>query len=272
MALTELTEAQQRARATWSAGNFDAIVDRIWSVGGDLVERVGVNAGDKVLDVACGTGNAAIPAAQAGGNVIGLDITPELLDHGRRRAADAGVEIEWVEGDAQALPYDDASFDVVLSTFGCMFAPDHEKAAAEISRVLRPGGRLGIAAWDPTGNIGKFFAAMAPFAPEPPPGFQPPHLWGTRDHVSALFEGQGVQLRFEDAAVDFQFDSVDGATEEYWENFGPIVVLRATLEPEGRGGELRDALRKVFEESNQSGSDEVAYPGEYLITLGEKGA
>jgi SAM-dependent methyltransferase len=270
MELTELTEAQQRARATWSAGNFDAIVDRIWSVGGDLVRRVGVNQGDDVLDVACGTGNAAIPAAKAGGNVIGLDITPELLEHGRRRAAEAGVEIEWVEGDAQALPYDDASFDVVLSTFGCMFAPDHEQAAGEIARVLRPGGRFGIAAWDPTGNIGKFFAAMAPFAPEPPPGFQPPHLWGTRDHVSGLFEGQGVQLRFEDAAVDFRFDSVDEATEEYWENFGPIVVLREALEPEGREGELRDALRKVFEESDQSDGDEVAYPGEYLITLGEK--
>ena len=270
MELTELTEAQQQARATWSAGDFDAIVDRIWSVGGDLVERVGVEPGDAVLDVACGTGNASIPAAQAGGKVIGLDITPDLLEHGRRRAAEAGVEIEWVEGDAQALPYDDASFDVVLSTFGCMFAPDHEKAAAEIVRVLRSSGRFGIAAWDPTGNIGKFFAAMAPFAPEPPPGFQPPPLWGTRDHVSSLFEGKGVELRFEDAAVDFQFDSVDEATEEYWENFGPIVMLRSALEPEGREGELRSALQKVFEDSNQSEGDDVAYPGEYLITLGEK--
>jgi SAM-dependent methyltransferase len=266
----EMSEAQQRARATWSAGDYDAIVDYIWSVGGDLVERVGVHAGDEVLDVACGTGNASIPAAVAGGNVTGLDITPELLERARRRAADAGVEIEWVEGDAQALPYDDGSFDVVLSTFGCMFAPDHEQAAAEIGRVLKPGGRFGVAAWDPEGNIGRFFASMAPFAPEPPPGFQPPPLWGTRDHVSALFEGKGVDLRFEDAAVDFQFDSVDAATEEYWENFGPIVALRATVEPEGRGEEFHAALRKVFEDSNESDGDDVAYSGEYLITLGTK--
>ena len=265
----ELNEAQQRARATWSAGDFDAIVDRIWSVGGDLVERVGVGAGDAVLDVACGTGNAAIPAAQAGGKVTGLDITPELLEHGRRRAAEAGVEIEWVEGDAQDLPHDDASFDVVLSTFGCMFAPDHEKAAAEIVRVLRPGGRFGVAAWDPTGNIGKFFAATAPFAPEPPPGFQPPPLWGTRDHVASLFEGTGAELRFEDAAVNFQFDSVDEATEEYWENFGPIVVLRRTLEP-NRVGEFHTTLRQLFEDSNESEGGGVVYPGEYLITLGTK--
>jgi SAM-dependent methyltransferase len=272
MELTDLTEAQQRARATWAAGNFDAIVHHIWSVGGDLVERVGVNPGDEVLDVACGTGNASIPAAQAGGKVTGLDITPELLEQGRRRATEAGVEIEWVEGDAESLPYDDASFDVVLSTFGCMFAPSHKTAAAEIARVLKPGGRFGIAAWTPDGNIGKFFTAMAPFSPEPPPGFQPPPLWGTRDHVSELFDGTGVALRFEDAAVDFEFDSVDAAAEEYWENFGPIVMLRSALEPEGRGDELRAALRKSFEDSNESGGDDVAYPGEYLISLGTKAA
>ena len=268
----ELTEAKQRARATWSAGDYDSLVDYIWSVGGDLIERVGVEPGDDVLDVACGTGNAAIPAAAAGGKVIGLDLTPELFEDARRRADEAGVEIEWVEGDAEALPYDEESFDVVLSTFGCMFAPDHEQAAAEIVRVLKPGGRFGITAWNPEGNIGIFFGAFARFAPEPPPGFQPPPLWGTRDHVTSLFEGKGVDLRFEDAAVDFHFDSVDAAEEEYWENFGPIVMLRSALEPEGRGEELRAALRKVFEDSNQSDSDEVAYPGEYLIALGEKPA
>jgi SAM-dependent methyltransferase len=270
MALTELTEAQQRARATWSAGNFDAIVHHIWSVGGDLVERVGVNAGDKVLDVACGTGNASIPAAQAGGKVTGLDITPELLEAGRRRAGDAGVDIDWVEGDAQDLPFEEGTFDVLLSTFGCMFAPDHQRAAAEIVRVLKPGGRFGIAAWDPEGNIGgKFFAAMAPFAPQPPPGFQPPQLWGARDHVSGLFDGTGVELRFEDAAVDFRFDSIDAATEEYWENFGPIVVLRRTLEP-NRVGEFHTTLRQLFEDSNESEGGGVVYPGEYLINLGTK--
>jgi SAM-dependent methyltransferase len=263
-------EAKQQTRATWSAGDYDAIVDYIWSVGGELVERVGVEAGDEVLDVACGTGNAAIPAAVAGGRVTGLDLTPELFEDARRRANESGVEVEWVEGDAEALPYDDASFDVVLSTFGCMFAPSHETAAAEIVRVLKPQGRLGVAAWTPDGSIGRFFASMGPFAPEPPPDFQSPLLWGTRDHVSELFDGKATELRFEDTAVDFRFESLEAAVEEYWESFGPIVMLRRRVEPEGREDELRAAIRATFEESNRSDGEDLAYPGEYLVTLGER--
>src|SRR5687767_9588659 len=132
----EATEAQQAARATWAAGDFNEIAKRILAVGDDLVQRVGVGSGDRVLDVACGTGNATIPAAVAGAVATGLDITPELLEDARRNAAEAGVEIEWIEGDAEALPFDDGSFDAVLSTFGCMFAPDHRRAASEIARVL----------------------------------------------------------------------------------------------------------------------------------------
>ena len=158
-------EARERARATWAAGDYDAIVDYIWGVGGDLVDRVGVGDGDRVLDVACGTGNAAIPAAQRGGEVTGLDLTPELLERGRRRAQKEGVTIDWVEGDAEALPFDDASFDVMLSTFGCMFAPRHQVAAAEIARVLAPGGRIGIAAWTPDGTIGDFFRSLSASRP-----------------------------------------------------------------------------------------------------------
>ncbi len=179
-----MTEAQDRARATWSAGDFDAIAQRIWEVGDTLVEKVGVTEGERVLDVATGTGNAAIPAAVKGGVTTGLDITPELLEDARGNAAAAGVEVEWVEGDAQDLPFEDASFDVVLSTFGCMFAPDHRKTAGEIARVLAPGGRFGVVAWRPEGNIGKFFLTIAKYAPPPPEGFQPPPLWGVRDHVN----------------------------------------------------------------------------------------
>jgi SAM-dependent methyltransferase len=261
---------QEAARATWSAGDYDGIVDYIWSVGGDLVDRVGVEEGDSVLDVACGTGNATIPAAQAGGRATGLDLTPELLEGARRRAAEAGVEIEWIEGDAEALPFEDGSFDVVLSTFGCMFAPRHQVAAAEIARVLRPGGRLGIAAWTPDGNIGEFFRSMSALGPEPPPGFQPPPLWGTREHVEEIFAGNGVELRFEDAAVHFHFDSVAAAADEYWDKFGPVVMLRAMLEPEGRGDELRATLVGTFERSAGPEGDGIGYDGEYLITLGEK--
>ena len=268
--MNDLDQIKERARATWAAGDYDAIVDYIWSIGGDLVGRVGVGEGDAVLDVACGTGNASIPAAEAGGRVTGLDLTPSLLEGARRRAADAGVEIDWIEGDAEALPFEDGSFDVVLSTLGVMFAPRHEVAAAELGRVMRPGGRLGVAAWTPDGSIGRFFASMSPFAPEPPPGFQPPPLWGTREHVERIFEGTGLELRFEEAAVAFEFDSIEAAVDEYWDNFGPIVTLRAMVEPEGRGDELREAIAGTFEASNRATGGGVAYDGEYLITLGRK--
>jgi ubiquinone/menaquinone biosynthesis C-methylase UbiE len=267
----EPTEAQQQARATWSAGDYDEIADYIWRVGGDLVSRVGVSAGDAVLDVACGTGNATIPAAQAGGVATGLDITPELFEDARRRAADAGVEIDLVEGDAQALPFDDDSFDVVLSTFGCMFAPDHAKAASEIARVVKPGGRIGIAAWTPDGGIGRFFGAMAEFTPPPPEGFEPPTLWGDRDHVTDLFAGAGMDVRFEESLVEFRFDSVDQVLGEYVDKFGPLVMLRNVLEPEGRWEEAKESIRGYYESENQATDGTVLFKGEYLITLGTKG-
>ena len=223
-----------------------------------------------MLDVACGTGNAAIPAAQRGAEVTGLDLTPKLLERGERRAEQAGVTIDWVEGDAEALPFDDASFDVVLSSFGCMFAPRHRVAAAEIARVLAPGGRVGIAAWTPDGTIGDFFGSLSAFGPPPPPDFEPPLLWGTRAHVESLFAGTGVTVRFEEAAVDFRFESLDAVVDEYWRDFGPIVMLRRTVEPEGRGDELRAALRGVFDRSNTAEDGSVAYPGQYLVTLGER--
>jgi SAM-dependent methyltransferase len=242
------------------------------AVGDDLVQRVGVGSGDRVLDVACGTGNATIPAAVAGGVATGLDITPELLEDARRNAAEAGVEIEWIEGDAEALPFDDGSFDVVLSTFGCMFAPDHRRAASEIARVLAPGGRIGIAAWRPEGNIGRFFATLAGFAPAPPEGFQPPPLWGLRDHVSELFAGSGIELRFEDNDAHMNFGSIDEMLDEYTSKFGPIVMLRAALEPQGRGPELLDALRGLFEELTVPEDGGVGFDAAYLITQGSKPA
>lgn len=265
-------EQRQRARATWSAGDFDAIAERIWHVGDDLVGRVGVGNGDALLDVACGSGNAAIPAAVQGATVTGLDITPELFDDGRRRAADAGVEIDWVEGDAEDLPFEDQSFDVVLSTFGCMFAPNHQTAAAEIARVLRPGGRLGIAAWNPSGAIGRFFVTIAKHAPPPPPGFQPPPMWGLRDHVQSLFAGTPVSVRFEDSAAHWRFDSVDEMVDEYATKFGPIVVLRSMLEPEGRWEALQSDLEQTFADLTYEEDGGVAFDGDYLITLGERAA
>lgn len=259
------------ARETWSAGDYDSIADYIWSVGDDLVRKVGVGPGQAVLDVACGTGNASIPAARAGANVVGLDLTPKMFEGARRRAAEAGVDVTWVEGDCQQIPYEDDTFDVVLSTFGCMFAPDHGQAARELVRVLRPGGRLGVAAWTPDGWVGRFFAAMSALAPPPPRGFQPPVLWGDREHVRELFAQAGAaDLHLEDTAVQFDFPSLDWAVTDYTAKFGPLVILRRRVEPEGRWPEVLDVIRRQFAESNRATDGRVSYPGEYLVTVGTK--
>jgi SAM-dependent methyltransferase len=261
--VSTLEELKQRTRATWAAGDYPAIAQRqLWPVGERIVARAGVTSGDDVLDVACGTGNAAIRAAQAGGRVVGVDLTPELFVAGRRLAADAGVEIEWLEGDAEDLPVDDESFDVVVSVFGCMFAPRHQVAARELARALRPGGRLCISAWTPEGAMGTFFRTLGGYLPPPPPFAEPPLLWGSEQHVRDLFAGTGVELEFEHELLDFpRFDSIDHEIEYATTKFGPMLMARRLLEPEGRWDALLQDLRTLFEDSE---------PAEYLVTVGRK--
>lgn len=256
-------------RTMWAAGDYDAIAELLWSAGGRLVERVGVRPGEDVLDVACGTGNATIPAAQAGASTVGVDLTPELLERGRARADAAGVEIEWIEGDAEELPFADESFDVVLSTFGCMFAPRHETAARELARVLRPGGRLGLASWTPEGFVGDFFRALGAHLPPPPPFAAPSILWGDPGHVRTLFAGQGVELEFERDHVEFRFDSVAEAVESYETKFGPVIKAREHLASEGRWEAARaDFVALYARHASESGS--LSFPAEYLVALGRK--
>ena len=264
------SEQRERARTTWAAGNFDTVAKRILGVGTDLVDRMGIKEGERVLDVACGTGNATIPAARRGAETTGLDITPELLEDARRNAAEAGVEITWVEGDAAEMPFGDGSFDVVVSTFGCMFAPDHRAAAHEIARVVKPGGRFGLACWRPDGNLGQMFQTVGKYAPPPPEGFQPPPLWGVREHVEGLFADEGVAIDFADAAAHWRFDSVDEVMDEFPATFGPIVVLRPGLEADGRWDDFLADLRRMFENVSYEEDGGIAYDGEYLITLGER--
>jgi SAM-dependent methyltransferase len=174
-------------RAMWASGDYPKLAaELVMSLGPVLVEAVGVGSGDRVLDVAAGTGNAAIPAAQTGASVVASDLCPELLEHGRATAADHGVELEWREADAHALPFGDNEFDVVMSCIGVMFAPFHQRAADELVRVTKPGGRIGLISWTPEGYIGHLFATMKPYVPAPPPGAQPPPLWGQEDHLRAL--------------------------------------------------------------------------------------
>src|SRR3954451_15390452 len=180
--------ARQQARATWAAGDFDAIAEFIWEVGGVAAEAGGCGPGDRVLDIAAGSGNAAIQAAQRGADVVASDLTPELFVAGRRRAEAAGVELEWVEADAEALPFEDASFDVALSTFGIMFAPRQSLAAAELARVVKPGGRIALCSWRPAGVVGEMFGTIAGFLNPPPPLEGPPVRWGTEEGVRDLLD------------------------------------------------------------------------------------
>lgn len=258
-------QMKDMARITWAAGDFDTVARRtVWSVGPDLVVRAGITGGENVLDVACGSGNATIPAAKVGATVTGLDITPELLEVGRSHAADEGVAVQFVEGDAEALPFEDAGFDVVVSTFGVMFAPRHEVAAAELARVTRPGGRVAIASWTPDGAVGDFFGTIAAHLP-PRPG-PSPLLWGTEDHVRALLGGD-FELTFEHTNVEMVHDSAEEGTAFFEENFGPVVMALRALEPAGKGEALHDDLVALWRrDATPDGS--VHTIAEYLVVTG----
>jgi SAM-dependent methyltransferase len=267
--MAELTEQQEQARKLWSSGDYASAMHVIESVGPRVVEVAAVTGDDVVLDVACGNGNATIPAAETGAKVTGIDLTPSLLEAGKAAAKEAGVEIEWIEGDAQKLPFDDDSFDVVLSLFGCMFVPDQRAEAQELARVLKPGGRMAVAAWTPEGNIGRMFITVAKHRPPPPEGFQPPILWGNEDHVKQLFEGTGVDLDLERTTVEFQADSLDDYFAEMERDLPPIAASKALLEPEGKYDALKEDLLKLFDESNEA-AEGWGSSNEFLLTKGTK--
>jgi SAM-dependent methyltransferase len=266
--MAELTEQQEQALKLWSSGDYASAMHVIASVGPRVVEAAGVSGDDVVLDVACGNGNATIPAAKTGATVTGIDLTPSLLEAGKAAAKEEGVEIEWIEGDAQKLPFDDDSFDVVLSVFGCMFVPDQRAEAQELARVLKPGGRMAIAAWTPEGTIGGMFITIAKHRP-PPEGFQPPILWGNEDHVRGLFEGTGVDLDLERTNVVFEADSVDEYFAEMERDLPPIAASRALLEPEGKYEALKEDLLNLYKESNEA-DEGWSSSNEYLLTKGTK--
>ncbi len=191
-------QLKDKHRAMWASGDYSLVADTVIpDLGATLVEACGIRPGDRVLDVAAGTGNAAIPAARRGANVVASDLTPELLATGRGRAEREGLRLEWVPADAEDLPWPEDSFDAVISCVGVMFAPHHTRAATELLRVTRPGGRIGLVSWTPEGSIGQMFAAMKPYLPPPPPGAQPPPLWGSEQHLAELFGPSATDVRHE---------------------------------------------------------------------------
>ena len=259
---------KQRHRTMWAAGHYDRVAREIIPVLGErLVASLAPAAGERVLDIAAGTGNAAVPAARAGASVVASDLTPELLEIGRSEHPDAGVD--WQVADAEALPWSDASYDVVMSTVGVMFAPHHQAAADELLRVLRPGGRLGILSWTPEGFIGRLFATMRGFVPPPPAGVQSPPLWGSEDHVRELFGDRVEDLTFERDHVDVDVFTGPGDFRSYFrDNYGPtLVAYRGLVDQPDRVAELDAALDALAAEADE-GSGRMRW--EYVVVSGRR--
>jgi SAM-dependent methyltransferase len=262
-------------RALWAAGDYPRVAaELIPSFGPELVRACGVRAGQRVLDVGAGSGNAAIPAAALGARVVASDLTPELFAAGHRIAAERGVQLEWAEADAEALPFADDSFDVVMSSVGAMFAPRHQAVADELVRVARPGGTIGMINWTPDGFIGHLFRTMAPYAPPAPPGASPPPLWGDEQHVRELFGDRvtGLDLRRRSIEMTAAGDPAD--FREYWKrHYGPtIAVYRFNADDPDRVAALdRDFLR-FLTDWNHGPAGESAYEAEYLLVTARKRA
>ncbi|MBB2990077.1 ubiquinone/menaquinone biosynthesis C-methylase UbiE [Mycolicibacterium iranicum] len=261
-------------RALWASGDYPAVAaELIPALGPELVLACGVKPGDHVLDVAAGSGNASIPAAAAGAVVTASDLTPELFEVGRRIAAERGVALEWVEADAEALPFADNSFDVVMSCVGAMFAPHHQATADELVRVVRPGGTIGLINWTPEGFIGNLFATMKPFAPPPPPGASPPPLWGSEEHVATLFGDRVSDLSMRRQTVHINHCATPIEFREYWKhNYGPtIAAYRFNAEQPARVDELDHAFLDFLTTWNQATEpDRTAYDAEYLLVTATK--
>jgi SAM-dependent methyltransferase len=256
----------------WASGDYPSMVETFLTpLGPRLVEACGIGPGQRVLDVAAGTGNASIPAAQAGADVVASDLTPELFEAGRARAAAAGVELEWAEADAENLPFEDASFDVVISSIGIMFAPHHQDAADELVRVCRPGGTVGLLSWTPEGMIGALFRAMGSFMPTPPPGAQPPPLWGSEDHLRELFGDRVEFERHRREMLDITaFDRPNDYGEHFKGRYGPTIAARANAVKEGRAEEFDQAVVDFCEEWNRGSADGARFEKEYLLSVGRK--
>ena len=269
----DTAEFRQRQRKMWTSGDWPEVAKTIQPVADELVAKLDISEGEEVLDNGTGSGNAALAAAQRGAKVTGSDISPEFFDTARARAKELGVEAEWVEADAADLPFEDDSFDVVTSVFGCMFAPVHQQAADELVRVTKPGGRFGVCAWTPEGLNGQMLAMLFSQLPPPPAEAQPPILWGSEDHIRELFDGKDVELSFEKAMANMAAEG-DWETPEDWvafteENLGPVIAAKAQLEPEGKWEESRGKMLELFAPFHKDG--EFKPEGEYLRTVGRVG-
>jgi ubiquinone/menaquinone biosynthesis C-methylase UbiE len=266
-------QAKAAARQAWALGDYHRFAKyTVWQVGPVLVEACGIAVGQRVLDVAAGTGNTAIRAARAGAEVIASDLTPENFEAGRLEAAAQGVELEWVEADAEALPFPDGDFDVVTSSFGAIFAPNHQTVADEMLRVCRPGGTIGILAFTPEGLISDFFGALAPYMPPPTPGALPAPLWGSEEHVRKLFGDRVESLEMTRGEYIERADTPQAYREFFKDTFGPVVATYASLaeEPDRLAALDRDFLEFATRANRGAPDGPAEYPYEYLLLIARK--
>jgi len=255
-----------RQRMVWSAGDWPGFAPIIQDVSDEVAESIGVGEGDDYLDVATGSGNGAEAAARRGARVTGLDLVPGLIDAARARFQSAGLDAEFVVGDAENLPFGDDSFDRITSIFGVMFAPRHQVAADELVRVARPGAAIAIAAWTPDGLNGRMFKLLGQHMPPPPEGFVPPVMCGTEDYVRDLFSASGLEVSCEVRKAKFEFSSSEAWMEHVEQNLGPVVMAKAALEPEGRWEPVRAELQELEDSYNEADDGTIRLAPEYLLT------
>ena len=264
-ARADLSVVKARQQKTWASGDYAVIASRIVLASELLADAADLKPGWKVLDVACGNGNATLAAARHGTRPLGIDYVPELLEGGRGRAVAEGLDVEFRLGDAEKLPVQDASFDAVLSVFGVMFAPDHQRAAAEIIRAARSGATIGLASWTPDGFIGQMFGVITRHVP-PPPGVASPLLWGTREHLASLFGAAAEEIQSEERICTWRFASPEEFVSVFRRWYGPTLKAFEVLDDKGRTALAAD-LAQLARSSDHNHGGAIAIPATYVETI-----
>jgi ubiquinone/menaquinone biosynthesis C-methylase UbiE len=264
-AAPNLAAIKTKQQATWASGDFAVIGTTLQIVGETLAEAVDISAGERVLDIAAGNGNATLAAAHRFAHVTSTDYVPELLEKGAARARAEGLDVRFQEADAEALPFADGTFDAALSTFGIMFTPDHGKSAAEALRVVRSGGRIGMANWTPEGFIGQLFKVIGKHLP-PPAGLASPALWGTEPHIVQLFGPEAADIRCERRIFKFRYESAAHWIQIFRDYYGPTLKAFAALPPAGQK-RLEADITELLNRLNVGGRRSLVVPGEYLETV-----
>jgi ubiquinone/menaquinone biosynthesis C-methylase UbiE len=262
-ATPELTALKGRQQVAWSSGNYAVVGTTLQIVGEQLCEALDLRAGSKVLDVAAGNGMVSLAAARRWCDVTSTDYVPALLESGRARAAANGLSIKFMEADAESLPFDDASFDAVVSTFGVMFAPNQAQAASEMMRVCKRGGRIGLANWTPDGFIGQVFKTLGKYLPPPPAGAKSPALWGTRAALDEMFGSQASSIKAEPRFFNFRYKSAEHFLEIFKTYYGPVLKAFAALDATVQQ-DLHNDLYALIVRMNKSGDATMVVPSEYL--------